>query len=226
MARLLIHVEGQTEESFVNELLRPHLLDAGYHHVSPRLLGKRGGIPSWASARKDISDHLKADSTSFATTMVDYYALPASKDRAWPGRSEANRLSYPDKAPHVERAIFDDLAAVLGKRFDSRRFVPFVIMHEFESLLFSDCALFAKGINQPKLASRFQAIRDEFDSPEEINDSPDTHPAQRVEDIEPRYTKNKPLYGVLAALEIGLARIRAECPHFNAWLMKLEGLTR
>jgi hypothetical protein len=27
MARLLVHVEGQTEETFVNELLRSHMIE-------------------------------------------------------------------------------------------------------------------------------------------------------------------------------------------------------
>jgi hypothetical protein len=29
---------------------------------------------------------------------------------------------------------------------------------------------------------------------------------------------------VAAVQEIGLARIRAECPHFNAWMNRLESL--
>ena len=38
MARLLIHVEGQTEETFVNEVLGPHLYRQGYTKVGARLL--------------------------------------------------------------------------------------------------------------------------------------------------------------------------------------------
>jgi hypothetical protein len=34
------------------------------------------------------------------------------------------------------------------------------------------------------------------------------------------------LYGALAILEIGLDRMRAECPHFNDWLTRLEGQVR
>lgn len=50
MTRLLVHVEGQTEEQFVNKLLAPHLQDHGYSSVSARLIGnarqrgKRGGV--------------------------------------------------------------------------------------------------------------------------------------------------------------------------------------
>ncbi|MEO7717517.1 MAG: DUF4276 family protein, partial [Capsulimonas sp.] len=32
----------------------------------------------------------------------------------------------------------------------------------------------------------------------------------------------KPLYGTLAALEIGLDTIREQCPHFRSWLERLE----
>jgi hypothetical protein len=108
----------------------------------------------------------------------------------------------------------------MGSRFDARRFIPFVVMHEFEGLLFSDCAAFSRGIGRPGLESGFQGIRDQFPTPEEIDDSPVTAPSKRVEALMPEY--EKPLFGVLAILEIGLARIRAECPHFNGWLARLE----
>jgi Domain of unknown function (DUF4276) len=39
-------------------------------------------------------------------------------------------------------------------------------------------------------------------------------------DLVPGY--EKPLLGSLAVQEIGLIRIRRECPHFNEWLDQLE----
>ncbi len=90
MPRLLIHVEGQTEESFVNEILRGHLVARGYHSVDARIVGnarlreRRGGIRHWASVRKDIVNHLREDQDCIATTMVDYYGLPLT----WPGRDD------------------------------------------------------------------------------------------------------------------------------------------
>jgi hypothetical protein len=116
----------------------------------------------------------------------------------------------------------DDLVAEMGRRFDAERFVPFVVMHEFEGLLFSDCAAFSRGIGRPHLESGLREIRDQFASPEEINDSPVTAPSKRVEALVPGY--DKPLFGTLAVLEIGLAHIRAECPHFNGWVRQLESL--
>lgn len=93
-------------------------------------------------------------------------------------------------------------------------------MHEFEGMLFSDCAKFAAGIYQPELETRLQEIRDSFATPEEINDSPLTAPSKRVEQLCPTYTK--PLFGILAALHIGLEAIRQQCPHFRQWIETLE----
>jgi hypothetical protein len=153
--------------------------------------------------------------------MVDYYALPQVGAKAWPGRGAAGKLSFPNKAATVQDALLADVCAQMGKNFDRRRFVPYVMMHEFEGLLFSDCVRFADGIGRPDLAPKFQAIRNAFESPEEINDSPETHPSRRVEELVPGY--EKPLFGTLALLEIGLSPISAQCPQFRSWLQRLEG---
>jgi Domain of unknown function (DUF4276) len=226
MVRLLIHVEGETEETFVNDLLADHLYNFGYEDVSARILGnarlreKRGGIRAWSSVRKDIVNHLKEDSNCLATMMVDYYGLPQAGDRAWPGRTEAGALPFAEKSQCVERALLADIAKELGGEYEARRFCPFVVMHEFEGLLFSDCQAFAEAIGRQRLAQSFQDIRQQFATPEEINDSPVTAPSKRVAELVSGY--EKPLFGTLAALRMGLATIRRECPHFREWLERLE----
>ena len=125
-----------------------------------------------------------------------------------------------EKARSVQDAVRDDVVTEMGNRFDSDRFVPFVVMHEFEGLLFSDCAAFSRGIGRSDLDVSLREIRNDFTTPEEINDSPITAPSKRVEALVPGY--QKPLLGVLAILEIGLACIRDECLHFNGWLAELE----
>lgn len=226
MARLLIHVEGQTEEAFVRKVLRDHLVSRGFYSVEARILGnirQVGGIRSWPSARRDIVKHLLEDPGCFATTMVDYYALPQKAPVGWPGRAQSSGLSSAEQKGHsIHDAIRKDIAARMGKGFDSRRFVPFVVMHEFEGLLFSDCAAFSRSLGNPELEDSFRKIRENFATPEEIDDSPVTAPSKRVEALVPGY--QKPLYGVRAATEIGLSRIRTECPHFNGWLKQLESL--
>ena len=98
MARLLIHVEGQTEETFVDEVLRDHLLTKGYETVGARIVGnarlrrQRGGIRPWHSMKRDIIHHLREDPACIATTIVDYYGLPQEGAAAWPGRANASGL--------------------------------------------------------------------------------------------------------------------------------------
>ena len=226
MTRLLVHVEGQTEETFVHELLKPHLLQCGFSTVSARLIGnarlreRRGGIKAWSVVKEEICRHLQSDKASCATTMVDYYALPATGAKAWPGRAQAHAKTHAHKALTVEAALTQDMASLLAHA--SQRFVPFVVLHEFEALLFSDCQAFAHGIGLPHLRADFQSIRDGFASPEHINDSPMTAPSKRVGALVPGY--EKPLLGVLAALEIGLPKMRQECPHFAHWLGQVEAL--
>lgn len=224
--RLLVHVEGETEERFVNEVLARHLYEYGYQRVSARLLGnarqrdRRGGICSWPNARRDIVGHLKEDAEALATTMVDYYALPQSAENGWPGRAEAGALPFGQKATTVHEALLADVAQLLEPRYDAARFHPFVMMHEFEGLLFSDCTAFAEGIGRPDLAPAFQAIRNQVGSPEEINDSLVTAPSKRVQSLVNDY--QKPLHGSFAVENIGLDKIRSECVIFGEWLTALE----
>src|ERR1043166_6180286 len=104
MARILVHVEGETEETFVNEVLFEHLFQFD-HIVSARLIGnaslrsRRGGIRGWNTVCNDIIRHLNSDPNCYATTMVDYYALPQSGDGEWPGRAAASQAAFAAKAP-------------------------------------------------------------------------------------------------------------------------------
>jgi hypothetical protein len=191
--------------------------------VSARRLGnprqQRGGIRSWQGAKWDILRHLKSDHEAVNTTMVDYYALPQD----WPGRVEApSKSSASAKAECVEAALLADIVGEMGPRFDPRRFVPLVVMHEFEALLFSDPDGFAHGIGKDDLALALRSIRQNFETPEDINDSPETAPSKRIKNLYPGY--EKPISGVVAAMEIGLPAIRRECSHFDGWLNRLEAL--
>lgn len=94
-----------------------------------------------------------------------YYGLP----QTWPGRLQSrNAIGAVEKALCVENAVRNDVVEELGASFNAERFVPFVVMHEFEGLLFSDCAAFSRGIGRSDLESRLQEIRDKFATPEQI----------------------------------------------------------
>ena len=224
MMRILVHVEGQTEENFVNTVLAPHLHRYGYTDVSARLLGnarqrhRRGGIRPWDSVRRSILRHLRDDPAALATTMVDYYELP----RTWPGREQAGRhATLRARAAAVEQAILADVSKEIDR---PSRFLPYVVMHEFEGLLFSAPDRFAHSIGKPGLAPAFQTIRGEFETPENINDSPDTAPSKRILDLYRGY--RKPLMGSIAMRQIGLDTVRGACPLFDRWVEALERQAR
>ena len=149
--------------------------------------------------------------------MVDYYGM----DPTWPGYAEAREgdKTLSERAATIENALLNDVGNALTN-FNPERFVPYVVMHEFEGLLFSDPDRFARGIEYPDLSREFQTIRDMFPTPEDIDDSPETAPSKRVEALVRNY--RKPLMGVHAAQEIGLDTIRKECPLFNGWIERLE----
>jgi len=229
MSRLLIHVEGETEETFINSVLRPHLFQYGYTNVGARLMGNarqriyRGGIRGWNEVRKDIIRYLKEDSEALTTTMVDYYGLPQAGEKAWPGRYDASLLPFgqiKQKASMVEKALLDDISKEFESGFAEQHFIPYVVMHEFEGMLFSDCCRFGDVIGRPDLVPQLQQIRSQFVSPEHIDDSPTTAPSKRIERIIPGY--QKPLYGTVAVSAVGLDPIRGQCVHFREWLESLE----
>ncbi len=236
MSRLFIQVEGPTEEDFVNEVLRRHLIDHhGYHAVDARIVGnsrlreKRGGIRGWSVVKKEIVERLQYDRGVFITMLVDYYALPKGgpEDDGWPGRSVPANLPVAQKASSVQRGLEAEIVSALPNPNDHRRFIPFIVMHEFEALLFSDPAAMARGFNHADAETDFAAIADLFSTPEEINDSPLTAPSKRIIKVfsDRGYDHyEKPLLGNLAALEITLPVIKARCPLFAAWLGKLERL--
>ena len=212
MLRLLVHVEGQTEESFVNEILAPHLYCFDYSLISAKLMGnarqrtRRGGIRKWPTVRRDIVHHLREDKGCFATIMVDYYGLPMSGDGAWLGRAESSSSPFAMKAQIVEDHLSKDVQSKIGKNLYKNRFIPYLMMHEFEALLFSDCENFCNGIGEPELTEKFQKIRNQFENPEEIDESPNQAPSKRIQALVEDY--EKPLLGTLAVLNIGLGQIR------------------
>ena len=226
MTRLIVLVEGQTEEDFVNNVLSAHLYSIGYTSIRAHLLGnarqhtRSGGIVPWELAQRDILDDLLHDRGAVVTTMVDYYGMPKS----WPGRAEAaTRQAVGCKAAAVEEAVLEQITVSLTN-FNPRRFILYVVMHEFEALLFSDPVGLANSIGRPELSRQFQSILNSFGSPEEINDSHDTCPSRRVIALDRRYQKR--VDGVQAIQNIGLDIIRRECPLFNRWLTRLEQATQ
>ena len=218
-------VEGETEQVFVRDLLAPHLLNRGISiwATLPGKPGQRsGGARSWKLIRKEICRTLKGRPGLYCTTMFDFYALPND----WPGRDEASRLPVALRGQRVEDKLKEDMVQHVGPDFHRDRFIPYVQVHEFEALVFSDIDTLAKTTTplsrhpEARLQSHFSQVLKNAGTPESIDDGYETCPSRRIMSMAPSY--RKAAHGPIIAKRIGLDRLRQACPHFNQWVCKLE----
>ena len=202
MIRLAISVEGDTEEEFVKSVLVGHLQAKG---VAATPIGL-GGDVTVAKLASDIARlHWHFD---FVTSLVDFYGF---RDKENLTRCE------------LERLIDEDVDRKINRSWNQTRVFSYVQRYEFEGLLFSDVSTFESLIDVPvDSVKALHDIRTRFYTPEDINDDKDTAPSKRIKSLIPSY--NKVVDGSLLAMEMGLNKIRAECPRFNAWVTRLENL--
>ncbi|MEI7990058.1 MAG: DUF4276 family protein [Chloroflexota bacterium] len=220
MNRVLVSVEGQTEETFVREILTRHLWNLNVDLipvvVSTKIFkqGKKfkGGLSTYVKVRNDVHRLLKDTSACAVTTMYDLFKLPTD----FPGYATRPIGDCFVKAAYLETEFQRDVS--------HSHFKPYLQLHEFEALLFVNPEITVKRFTEVNKLSELLDIRNKFNSPEEINDGETTSPSKRILRLFPYY--EKPLYGVLVAIDVGLENIRAECAHFNAWLTWLETLGR
>jgi hypothetical protein len=217
MKRILILCEGQTEETFVTRILAPHLQQFEKILIPKVLTTKKvksgrefhGGITSYAHIRRDLKHLLRDTNAICITTMLDYYGLPND----FPGKE-----SLHGETPYLRVAALEQAFA---KDIGEPRFLPYLMLHEFEALLFVDLNAVIETLVSQITSQEFGDLN-RFSSPEEIDDGVHTHPAARLQQRLRGY--RKALHGPLAVERIGLPRLRARCPHFDEWLKKLESL--
>lgn len=218
---LRIVVEGQTEETFVKQILIPHLSNFSVD-ASTRLLTTKelahytydGGLSSYAQAKRDINLSLRADQDdrTRVTTMFDLYRLRND----FPGFCVA--ASHSD--PYRRVQILED---ALAEKIDDDRFIPYIQLHEFEALLLSDPRKFESWFdNCMDGITRLEEMVTTFESPEHVND--DEPPSKRLGRELLNYKHFKTAAGPIVAERIGLPTMRSKCKHFASWLAKLEKL--
>ena len=213
MKRLNIVVEGQTEQSFVNEVLAPYLRNNGVSLIIPRLIRTsktgRGGLVNYHHLHNTIKGLLSnpQDGNIVVSSFVDFFRIPNNM----PGYDEAMRSV--DDLQRVE-----NLQQALGDSIADRRFIPYIQLHEFEALLFSNNKGF-EYLWEDDMSSKTKNIVDSFKNPEDINSAPETAPSKRLLAINQKY--DKVLEGNVIALEVGINEMLAKCPRFAEWVSRL-----
>ena len=219
--RLLIYCEGQTEGTFVNRVLRPHLqlhgvkverAELALTSLSP--VATRGGFTNWEAIDQDLRDTFAQDSDPNLriTTLLDVYRIPAKV----PGMSSiVGPLTAESDVTAVEQAM--------EASFGEPRFKAYLQRHEVEALLLADPRALAQTFHHHAtsintLASQIAS----FTNVEDIDHGSQTHPAARLEAAIPgyQYLKADNFHWVLASADLSLVRLK--CPRFDQWLSHWE----
>ena len=225
MKRVCIVCEGQTEETFVRDVLAP----AFYHldlNLIPEMVetspGHKGGALKYDRVKRHLRNTLRQSSAPVVTTLFDLYRL----DSDFP--SFAASQAQPDLSRRLnvlKQALHADVVAEADCQ--PERFIPYIQPYEFEALLFSDVPTLTRiEPGWQSATAALAAARAVAESPEHINDRPETKPDAHLERElnNPSYRKRR--HGPIAAQKIGLAKIEAECAFFAAWLAQIRELAQ
>ncbi|HBE6261669.1 TPA: DUF4276 family protein [Escherichia coli] len=215
---VMVIVEGKTEQIFIERVLAPYLAQKMIFIYATQVSkpGQKGGDIRFSRVCQDIGNHLKQRPDTIVTTFIDYYG---TKD--WPGLSELLPHSTSMQiAERLNQASRQEINALFSAYRSDTRFIPFIAVHEFESLLFSDSNVLASalGINE----SLITAVLEECGEPEAINNSPQTAPSKRLNGWCANGKFAKTTQGITIAESTGIAKIREACPLFNYWLEQIE----
>lgn len=212
---IYILCEGQTEEEFVNSILRPYFNSHQIYDVRPILMttskGHKGGDVKYDRLKFNIDKLLKRETDILVTTFIDFFRLVND----FPKFEEAQAIQ--NKIPKV-----DFLEQALAEAIDNSRFIPYIQLHEFEGLLFAakDGFEFLPDLNQASLSSLLLAIN-EKENPEELNDGELTAPSKRLEQLISGFDKKKPFYGAIIAEINTINPVLERCLRFSNWVNTL-----
>ena len=209
MARLYLFAEGQAEQTFTHDVLGPHLALHGVFMNKPVLIANahkkqrthRGGRGNFSAMQKDIHRFLKQDrgSDAFFTSMIDLYAL----HKGFPGTEEAQRFR---DDPYQRVRVLEESWV---RETNDGRFIPHIQLHEYEAYLFVNISILSNYYSdKQQTLAELHADSERFETPELIDDGPDSAPSKRIICRLPRYASDKATVGVQAVERIGLTAIR------------------
>jgi hypothetical protein len=231
---VFVIVEGQTENAVLQRLLWPYFSprNIDIHFPIVKTGAGRGGVKylTFPDFTDQIQRHLRDKRKPYVTTFFDYYGLPTSHRKGWQFIEEAkqrkNEIGVDSVLANIQAGIKTRVIADLDLENIENRFLPYVQLHELEALFFSDPQVMADAFGKPELASDFNAIVAACRACELINDSPDTAPSKRIEDLFPGYKKGRSdlAHGPRIVQRLPLGTIRAACPRFSHWISSIESL--
>lgn len=221
MKKFFVITEGQSETNFVNRVMMPYFADRCV--LIPNTVitkidnrhGKtyKGGVANYDQIRNTLLKTLACSSKnkdSYVTTMFDFYRLPADV----PGVADGEKENDPyEKVELIEREILK------AEGYDESFFFPYIELHEFEAMLFSDITKLEEAYFEYDLTALKECVKIQS-NPELINDGTETAPSKRIINCISCFDKAN--VGVNVLEKIGVENIAKKCHHFSDWIKRIE----
>lgn len=214
--------EGKTEEIFIKSLLSPYLAQKMIFLTATQASkpGQKGGAIRFERVRRDIELHLKQRADTYVTTLIDFYGT-----NDWPGINQIPANALPGEiADIINNATREAVNKLYARQRADERFIPYMAVHEFEALLFSNPASLARELDIAE--EKIMQVLAECGEPEAINNSRETAPSKRLDSWARGGKFPKTTTGIAVAHDIGIQKMREQCPLFNTWLQQLEALVK
>ncbi|MEW8115742.1 MAG: DUF4276 family protein, partial [Candidatus Thiodiazotropha sp.] len=128
--------------------------------------------------------------------------------------------------PYRRVSVLEEaLSADINRESGDNRFIPYIQLHEFETLILAD----PKQLDweylehdQP-IQNLIDMVEKEGGNPELIDDGEHTAPSKRIIAEISEYAGNKTISGPLVAGKIGMTALCKRCQHFAKWI---DGLVK
>lgn len=221
MKRLILIVEGQTELEFVNRLLTPYLVARGVNtSIQPIMITMKGGAHGFNNIEhlgNTIRPLLNDSDEPIITTIIDHYGI--NSETKLPGYTECSKEQ--DMSVRLDK-METKLNEYVQRIKPYRHFIPYIQRHEMETLLFSDPE---NGFVYEDIRIKNEVLNlcKQFNSIEDINDTPEGAPSKRLADIYSKYQKKyvKIVDGIEIAELTTIGKMLEMSPRFKRWVEQL-----
>ena len=201
--------EGQTETDFIKQLNKNYFNKINISLKPVGINDKQKNIGGNVSIARVVNFlHNHSNMYNMLTTFIDFYGLK-NKDNKKVSELEEE----------IKKEFYKD------NKYKNKILIPYIQMHETEALWFSDI----NAIIQVKNANKKQKedlskIIEKYKNPEDINDSYETAPSKRLENIFCDYSKV--IDGKEISNKISINIFIEKCPRFSKWVNEISNLQK
>ena len=201
--------EGQTETDFMKQLNKKYFNKINISLKPVGINDKQKNIGGNVSIARVVNFlHKHSNMYNMLTTFIDFYRL---KNK---GNKKVSELEE-----EIKKEFYND------NKYKNKILIPYIQMHETEALWFSDinAIIRVKNANEQQQEDLSKII-EKYKNPEDINDSYETAPSKRLENIFCDYSKV--IDGKEISNKISINIFIEKCPRFSKWVNEISNLQK